>query len=90
MPCPGGTALGSLGAAKLSRQVQTISLRPFFCACLWVLLQADDQGRNPFSQRAVADFSVSYAGQNEKDHAALGRAVGSGKVKVVFEDEQLR
>jgi len=34
---------------------------------------------------AIADFSMVYAEQNEKDHAALARAVRSGKVKAEFE-----
>jgi hypothetical protein len=33
----------------------------------------------------VAAFSVAYADQNEKDHAALDRAVRRGKVKAAFE-----
>ena len=38
--------------------------------------------------RAMAAFSLAYADQNEKDHAALARAVKKGKVKAVFETEQ--
>jgi hypothetical protein len=34
---------------------------------------------------AIATFSMAYADQNEKDHAALARAVRSGKVKAEFE-----
>jgi uncharacterized protein (DUF2252 family) len=34
---------------------------------------------------AIADFSMAYADQNEKDHAALARAVRSRKVKAEFE-----
>jgi hypothetical protein len=29
----------------------------------------------------VADFAVSYAGQNERDHAALAAAVASGRAQ---------
>jgi len=36
--------------------------------------------------RAIAAFSMAYADQNEKDHAALDRAVRKGKVKAVFEE----
>jgi uncharacterized protein (DUF2252 family) len=36
--------------------------------------------------RAIASFSFAYADQNEKDHAALARAVRKGKVKAVFEE----
>jgi hypothetical protein len=35
---------------------------------------------------ALAAFSVAYADQNEKDHAALKRAVSKGKVRAVFEE----
>ena len=34
---------------------------------------------------AVASFSVAYADQNEKDHAALKRAIRAGKVKALIE-----
>jgi hypothetical protein len=33
-------------------------------------------------------FAVSYADQNEKDHAALKRAIRGGKVEALFEDEK--
>jgi hypothetical protein len=38
-----------------------------------------------FGRYAIADFSMAYADQNEKDHAALARAVRSRKVKAEFE-----
>jgi hypothetical protein len=43
-------------------------------------------GKSDAFDRAVAAFSVAYADQNEKDHAALERAVRTGKVNAVFED----
>jgi hypothetical protein len=43
-------------------------------------------GGDAFDQ-AVADFSVAYADQNEKDHAALEKAIRKGKVEAVFEEE---
>jgi len=43
-------------------------------------------GKSDTFDRAIAAFSVAYADQNEKDHAALKRAVRSGKVKAVFEE----
>jgi hypothetical protein len=45
-------------------------------------------GKSDAFDRAIAAFSVAYADQNEKDHAALDRAVRSGKVKAVFEEEK--
>jgi uncharacterized protein (DUF2252 family) len=44
-------------------------------------------GKGDALDRAIAQFSISYADQNEKDHAALAKAVRKGKVKAVFEDE---
>ena len=43
-------------------------------------------GRSDALDKAIASFSMAYADQNEKDHAALERAVRSGKVKAVFEE----
>jgi uncharacterized protein (DUF2252 family) len=43
-------------------------------------------GRSDVFDRAIAAFSVAYADQNEKDHAALAAAVRKGKVKAVFEE----
>jgi hypothetical protein len=42
-------------------------------------------GKSDVFDLAIADFSLAYADQNEKDHAALARAVRSGKLKAVFE-----
>jgi len=44
-------------------------------------------GKSDTFDKAVARFATFYADQNEKDHAALERAVRSGKVKAVFEEE---
>jgi uncharacterized protein (DUF2252 family) len=49
-------------------------------------LVAGYMGKNDTFDLAIADFSMAYAAQNEKDHAALAKAVRSGKVKAVFED----
>jgi uncharacterized protein (DUF2252 family) len=45
-------------------------------------------GKSDAFDRAIAAFSLAYADQNEKDHAALARAVRSGKVKAVFEEDR--
>jgi uncharacterized protein (DUF2252 family) len=42
-------------------------------------------GRSDTFDEAIATFAVAYADQNEKDHAALARAVRSGKVKAAAE-----
>jgi uncharacterized protein (DUF2252 family) len=45
-------------------------------------------GKSDALDQALAAFSVAYADQNEKDHAALDRAIRKGKVKAVFEEER--
>jgi hypothetical protein len=45
-------------------------------------------GRSDAFDEAIAAFAVSYADQNEKDHAALKRAIRGGKVEALFEDEK--
>ena len=42
-------------------------------------------GQSDRFDKAIAAFSVAYADQNEKDHAALKRAIRNGKVKAVIE-----
>jgi uncharacterized protein (DUF2252 family) len=44
-------------------------------------------GKSDTFDAAMASFAVLYANQNDKDHAALARAVRSGKVKAEFEDK---
>jgi len=36
----------------------------------------------------MTGFSVAYADQNERDHAAFGRAIRKGTVKAVIEKER--
>ncbi len=36
--------------------------------------------------KALASFSIAYANQNEKDHAALKRAIRAGKIKAQAEE----
>ena len=43
-------------------------------------------GKSDALDQAFADFSIAYADQNEKDHAALEKAVRVGRVKAVFEE----
>ncbi len=45
-------------------------------------------GKSDDFDRAIAKFSKVYADQTERDHAALKRAVRTGKVKAVFEAER--
>ncbi len=43
-------------------------------------------GKSDTFDEALADFSVAYADQNERDHAALASAVRKGEVPAVFEE----
>jgi len=45
-------------------------------------------GNSDAFDQALASFSIAYANQNEKDHAALKRAIRAGKVKARFEEEK--
>jgi Uncharacterized protein conserved in bacteria (DUF2252) len=45
-------------------------------------------GKGDSFDKAIAAFSIAYADQNEKDHAALKGAIRAGKVKAVFEKEK--
>jgi uncharacterized protein (DUF2252 family) len=45
-------------------------------------------GKSEVFDKAIAAFSKAYADRNEKDHAALDRAIRRGTVKAVFEEEQ--
>lgn len=42
-------------------------------------------GKSDRFDRAIADFSVTYADQNERDHAVLAKAVKAGKLAVFVE-----
>ena len=45
-------------------------------------------GKSDAFDKAIAAFSMAYADQTEKDHAALDKAVRSGKVPAVFEEDR--
>jgi uncharacterized protein (DUF2252 family) len=45
-------------------------------------------GNSDAFDQALASFSIAYANQNEKDHAALKRAIRAGKVKARYEEEK--
>jgi hypothetical protein len=38
-------------------------------------------GKSTAFEDAIADFSVAYADQNERDHAALLKAIRSGRIE---------
>ena len=45
-------------------------------------------GKSDAFDKALAAFSIAYADQNEKDHAALKRAIRSGKVEAALEEAE--
>ncbi|HET9037888.1 MAG TPA: DUF2252 domain-containing protein, partial [Myxococcaceae bacterium] len=45
-------------------------------------------GKGDAFDQAVASFAMAYAAQNERDHAALARAVKQGKVTAQFEENR--
>jgi hypothetical protein len=45
-------------------------------------------GKTDVMDKALAAFARAYADQNEKDHAALARAVRTGKVQAVFDEDR--
>ena len=45
-------------------------------------------GKGDAFDQAIETFSVAYADQNDKDYAALKRAIKSGKLKAVIEESK--
>ena len=66
--------------------------------CGWTLARAHARGGEPATisgylgksdkfDRAIADFSIAYADQSERDHKVLTKAVKDRRLKVVIERE---
>ena len=80
---------------KGSAEIDTMPLqgmRSYARMCAWTLAKAHARsgdaiaissycGGSDTLDRAIADFAVAYADQNEKDHQALVDAVKSGRIK---------
>lgn len=45
-------------------------------------------GKSDAFDQALVAFSVAYADQNDKDYAALKRAISSGKLKAAIEERR--
>jgi hypothetical protein len=43
-------------------------------------------GKSDVFDKALAAFSAAYADQNEKDHAALKRAIDNGKIDAAYDE----
>jgi hypothetical protein len=44
-------------------------------------------GKSDTFDKAIAAFAMAYADQNEKDHAAMARAIKKGELEAVFEEQ---
>lgn len=74
-----------------------VQARRYAELCGWTLARAHAKsgdaatisgylGKSDAFDQALGEFSMAYADQNEKDHAALMEAVRSGKVEALTED----
>jgi hypothetical protein len=87
--------------AKIKFAIETFGsaeMMLFAECCGWTLARAHARsgepaliagylGESDAFDRAIADFSVAYADQSEKDHEALTKAVRAGKLEAVIERE---
>jgi hypothetical protein len=79
---------------KVSAEIETMTprvLRVYAEICAWTLARAHARsgdrvaiaaylGKNDAFAQAIAQFSASYANQNERDYTALAAAVKSGRI----------
>jgi hypothetical protein len=84
---------------KMPVEVFTASvMRQYADVCGWTLARAHARsgdpamisgylGRSDKFDKALADFSVAYADQSERDHGVLMQAVRSGQLEVFVERE---
>ena len=45
-------------------------------------------GKSDTFDKAIENFAIAYANQNEKDFEVFKRAIRSGKLKAVYEEEK--
>ena len=86
---------------KMSVPLEGLSparLNAYTSFCGWTLARAHAKsgdaallasylGKSDRLDRAMAKFAVAYADQTERDHAALVKAVRSGRVEILAEDQ---
>jgi uncharacterized protein (DUF2252 family) len=84
---------------KMPVEVYTSSvMRQYAEACGWTLARAHARsgepakisgylGKSDAFDQAIADFSIAYADQSERDHEALMKAVRAGQLEVFIERE---
>ena len=89
--------LRRLRDAKISPEVEMLDasqLIEYAKFCGWTLAAAHASsgqagvlagymGKSDALDEAIADFAVAYGDQNERDHAALLKAVRSGRLKAI-------
>jgi hypothetical protein len=87
---------------KISIRVETFDAREMGLYATWCgkslalsharsgdsIMLSGYMGKGETFDEALATFAMAYADQNERDHAALERAVRAGTVKAVFEEEK--
>jgi uncharacterized protein (DUF2252 family) len=72
-------------------------MRHYARVCGWILARSHARsgepgiitgymGRSDKFDQAIADFSIAYADQTERDHKALTKAVRAGELEAVIED----
>jgi len=85
---------------KMSMPVEGFSaarLKLYAEMCGWTLARAHAKsgdaatisgylGKGDTFDRAMGEFAVAYADQTQKDHAALAKAIRSGRVKALAEE----
>ena len=91
--------LRQLRDAKVKPMVELYEashLIEYATACGWALARAHARsgksgllsgylGKGATFDEAIADFAEAYADQNEQDHAALRKAVRSGRLQAIVE-----
>jgi uncharacterized protein (DUF2252 family) len=79
-------------------RVSAVQLKRYAEYCGWTLARAHAKsgdastisgylGKSDSFDQALGAFALAYADQNEKDHAALVKAVSSGRVQALIEEE---
>jgi hypothetical protein len=77
--------------------LSAVQLKRYARMCGWTLARAHAKsgdaatisgylGKSDTFDRALCAFALAYADQTQKDHAALAKAIRSGRVKALAEE----